>query len=391
MANARRSSAAVAETPAAGGGRGGRRRRTRRPRRRRRPSRTPIWSARSALTILRPDFEAAQRTCAIDGAEMRGSRRPASRACSPCRRNGLLRGQSALINVAAPADDARSQQRRRPIAAASSIVKSPVAQHVAFSPGAAVARRRRLSGIAPRRHRVRAAVVLRRAVAARRARVRRSPQGLAAAGVRADARRAGAGARAAGCRSRSTPAKSARSCARSTLAKEFKLDPIIVGGLEASTVVDDLKAANARVIYSVNFQAHRRTRRRGRTRRPGRRRRHSRDAHDAERAEGTGGAREGRRAVRVHVRRSGRTPADFVRNVARTVKEGGLPADAALRALTVERREDRRRRRSPRHDREGQDREPDRHRGRSVRRRTGEVRVSGRKSGKYQSVDKFEV
>ena len=127
---------------------------------------------------------------------------------------------------------------------------------------------RRLSGIAPRLHRVHPAVVLRRAVAARRARVRRAPQGRAAARVRADARRAGAGARAARCRSRSTPARSARSCARSSCAKEFKLDPIIVGGLEASTVVDDLKAAKARVIYSVNFQAAGgRRRRRGRTRR----------------------------------------------------------------------------------------------------------------------------
>ncbi len=37
-------------------------------------------------------------------------------------------------------------------------------------------------------------------------------------------------------------------------AEEFSLDPMIVGGLEASTVIDDLKAANAKVIFSVNYQ-----------------------------------------------------------------------------------------------------------------------------------------
>src|SRR6185295_1332859 len=37
-------------------------------------------------------------------------------------------------------------------------------------------------------------------------------------------------------------------------AKEFNLDPIIVGGAEAANVIDELKAAKARVIVSVNFQ-----------------------------------------------------------------------------------------------------------------------------------------
>src|SRR6185503_20714651 len=38
-------------------------------------------------------------------------------------------------------------------------------------------------------------------------------------------------------------------------AKEFNLDPLIIGGAEAANVIDDLKAARARVIVSANFQA----------------------------------------------------------------------------------------------------------------------------------------
>ena len=39
------------------------------------------------------------------------------------------------------------------------------------------------------------------------------------------------------------------------MAKEFKLDPMITGGHEADQVAAELKARNARVIYSLNFPA----------------------------------------------------------------------------------------------------------------------------------------
>ncbi len=174
------------------------------------------------------------------------------------------------------------------------------------------------------------------------------------------------------------------------LAREFKLDPIIVGGLEASTVVDDLKAAKARVIYSLNFQAAG-----GRAGGGGRGGPGGdvaiRTMHTMQNAPKVPAALEKAGVTFAFASDGQATPADFVRNVARTVKEGGLAADAALRALTIERGEDRRRRRSPRHDRERQDREPARHRGRSVRQREGEVRAGGWKSGEYRPVDKFEV
>ena len=39
------------------------------------------------------------------------------------------------------------------------------------------------------------------------------------------------------------------------MAKELKLDPIITGAREADQVIADLKAQNARVIYSLNYPA----------------------------------------------------------------------------------------------------------------------------------------
>ena len=59
-------------------------------------------------------------------------------------------------------------------------------------------------------------------------------------------------------------------------AKEFNLDPVIVGGAEAANVIEDLKAAKARVIVGTNFQA---PRRRWRARRPRRRRDRHADPH----------------------------------------------------------------------------------------------------------------
>ena len=112
------------------------------------------------------------------------------------------------------------------------------------------------------------------------------------------------------------------------MAKQFQLDPMISGAREADQVVADLKAVNARVIYSLNF--------------PTRSRMLPPDADEPV------------RELRSRVQAS-KTPAslakagipfgfassglrearDFVRNAARAV-EDGLPADAAIRALTID-------------------------------------------------------
>jgi imidazolonepropionase-like amidohydrolase len=112
------------------------------------------------------------------------------------------------------------------------------------------------------------------------------------------------------------------------LAKEFKLSPIITGGIEADLAAADLKAANAKVLVSLNY--------------PTRSRALPPDADEA--------ARELR--LRAHASKapgglakagvpfafSGAglaAPADFVKNAARAVRDG-LPEDAAIRALTLD-------------------------------------------------------
>jgi imidazolonepropionase-like amidohydrolase len=122
-------------------------------------------------------------------------------------------------------------------------------------------------------------------------------------------------------------------------AKEFNLDPIIVGGAEAANVIEELKAAKARVIISVNFQAVGGGGGRG--------------------GAGGGGGRGGEADTPLRITRMRQnaakvpaalekagipfaftvgglqSPPDFVRNVARTVRDGGLAEDVALKALTV--------------------------------------------------------
>jgi imidazolonepropionase-like amidohydrolase len=112
------------------------------------------------------------------------------------------------------------------------------------------------------------------------------------------------------------------------VAAEFKLDPVIVGGTEADRVAPDLKALNARVIYSLNYPS------RPRTLAP--------DADEPIRV-----LRERAEAARIPsaLHKAGvpfafgsaglKEPKDFVKNAGKAVREG-LPADAAIRALTID-------------------------------------------------------
>src|SRR4029079_36007 len=112
------------------------------------------------------------------------------------------------------------------------------------------------------------------------------------------------------------------------MAKEFKLSPIITGGIEADLAADDLKAANAKVILGLSY--------------PTRSRALPPDADEAVREmrlrahapkTAAGLARAG-----VPFAFSGaglQAPADFVKTVARAVREG-LAEDAAIRALALD-------------------------------------------------------
>jgi imidazolonepropionase-like amidohydrolase len=111
------------------------------------------------------------------------------------------------------------------------------------------------------------------------------------------------------------------------MAQEFKLDPVITGGREADQVSAELKARNARVIYNLNF--------------PTRSRMLAPDADEPlrelrSRAQATKTpAALDKAGVQFAFSSSGlRETRDFLRNAARTVKEG-LSADAAVRALTI--------------------------------------------------------
>jgi imidazolonepropionase-like amidohydrolase len=111
------------------------------------------------------------------------------------------------------------------------------------------------------------------------------------------------------------------------LAKELKLDPIVTGALEANEVAADLKAQNARVIYSLNY--------------PQRPKALAPEAEESihtlrERADAPKAPGELAKAgIAFGFESAGlNDPRDFVRNAAKAVK-AGLAEDAAIRALTI--------------------------------------------------------
>ncbi|HEX4914575.1 MAG TPA: amidohydrolase family protein [Vicinamibacterales bacterium] len=111
------------------------------------------------------------------------------------------------------------------------------------------------------------------------------------------------------------------------MAKMFKLDPIITTARQVDDVTGDLKAANARVIYSLNF--------------PARQPSLAPDADEAlsvlrDRANAPKGPAALEKAGVVFAFESnGLTdPKDFLKNAQKTVANG-LSKDAALRALTL--------------------------------------------------------
>ncbi|TAK17517.1 MAG: hypothetical protein EPO35_02865, partial [Acidobacteria bacterium] len=115
------------------------------------------------------------------------------------------------------------------------------------------------------------------------------------------------------------------------MAKEFKLDPIILGGIEAAAAVPDLKAAGARVVLTLNAggPAAGGGRGGGAADTPLRVTRMQQNATKNAAALESAGILYGFSAEGLP------NPADFVRGVARAIREGGLTAEQAIRALTV--------------------------------------------------------
>ena len=123
-------------------------------------------------------------------------------------------------------------------------------------------------------------------------------------------------------------ANQAREIDRSLImAKDFGLDPIIVGGAESGKRIAELQKAGARVILGVNFQG---------------------GGGGGGRGGGGGGAQAITDATRTAAQLAQAnvlfgftgggtlTPSAFLANVTRTIKDGGLPPATALRALTLD-------------------------------------------------------
>ena len=165
---------------------------------------------------------------------------------------------------------------------------------------------------------------------------------------------------------RSRRTSSARSCGRSTWPRNFssrRSSPVDRRPIWRPRIS---KAANAKGDLQPEL-SNEVPRARPRCRRTG-----TRAATPRARAEGRVRPGEGGCAVRVLLVGTDEHVSDFLKNAARAVKEGLTP-DAAIRALTLDAATDRRRRRSARIARKGQDREHHHGRRRSVRREHHEV------------------
>jgi imidazolonepropionase-like amidohydrolase len=260
--------------------------------------------------VLKPQSRAADAV-KVDDAEMTKLAAAGITSVLALPSGEVISGQSALVNVAAPPDEPQIgnivEERRGLV-----VVKTPVALHVSF----------------PERPRGNA-----------------YPQSLM--GVIAFVRQSFLDAQHfATVRSGDDPALEAMlpavdrkmpvafeaNRAREILrvlkmSRELKLDPIVTGGREASEVAADLKALNARVIYSLNYPQRPKTL-----------------APDADEPISALRARVDAPKHPAELARTGvpfafesaglNDPKEFVRNAAKAVK-AGLAEDAAIRALTI--------------------------------------------------------
>ena len=286
---------------------------------------------------LHPDVDAASLV-ELDGDDVRRLAAAGITTALAVPSQGIIRGQSALVNLTAPPDPAETSAlatyRRGAV-----VVRSPVAQHVVFAtggqggggggyPGAL------LGVIAFARQSFYDAQWQKEA----RAFADRNKSSVFGGFEPAlDA--------LAPALERKVPVAFEASEQREILralafAKEFNLDPIIVGGAEAGSVIDDLKAAKAAVIVSANFQAAGTPAGRGGGGGGG-----GRGGGDADTPVRITRMRQNAAKVPAALEKAGipfaftvgglQSPAEFVRSVARTVKEGGLAEDSALKALTI--------------------------------------------------------
>lgn len=272
------------------------------------------------LSILRPDYKASENV-RIEGPEL--TRLAAAGITSVLATPGgnIFRGQSALVNVVAPPDGPQIgsvADLRRTM----TVVEPRVALHVNFNPGGGPYPASLLGAISFIRQSFMDAVWQRQALkyyeknpATPRPAWDPALNGLLPA------------------IDREIPvafqADQVREIARVLrLAKELNVRPIVTGAREADEMAAELKSTSTPVIYTLNYPT------RPRTLPPG-----------ADEPIATLRARANAPKIPAALAKAGvmfafesgglAQPRDFVRNAARAVT-AGLPADAALRALTVD-------------------------------------------------------
>jgi len=273
-------------------------------------------------TILRPELEAA-KVLRADAPELARLAAAGITTVLSTPTTGLFRGQSALVNVAAPVDEpqigAVADPRR-----GLQIVRAPVALHVALGGGGR-------GGGYPVSLLGMIAFVRQGFLDAQHQLLEEQRYDKVKTGIARPAIDPSLDAIQPAL-ARKLPvafeAELSREILRAlNMAKEFNLDPVITGAREADTVVADLKARNARVIYSLDF--------------PTRARNLPPDADEPVRemrlrvqAPKTPATLEQNGILFAFSSSGLAQPRDFVRNAARTVKDG-LAADGAIRALTI--------------------------------------------------------
>jgi imidazolonepropionase-like amidohydrolase len=275
--------------------------------------------------ILRPELEAA-RVVRPDAPELARLAASGVTTVLATPTAGLFKGQSALVNVSAPVDEpqigAVADPRR-----GLQVVRTPVAMHVSLALPAGGGRG---SGY-PVSLLGSIAFVRQSFLDAQHQQIEKQRYEKAKTGVTRPAYDPSLDAIQPAL-ARTLPvafeANLAREILRSlSMAKSFNLDAVITGAREADQVVADLKAQNARVIYNLDYPARPRTL-------PPDAEESLRDLRARAQASKTPGLLEKGGILFAFSSGSIQQPRDFVRNAARAVKDG-LPADAAVRALTI--------------------------------------------------------
>jgi imidazolonepropionase-like amidohydrolase len=274
--------------------------------------------------ILRAQLEAVEHV-KVDAPDMKKLAAAGITSVLAAPSGQVMKGRSALVNVAAPEEDAQigavADPRRGLV-----VLKAPVALHVEFTqnPTPRGTYPASLMGTIAFVRQAFLDAQHHQAAAERYARVK-------GVGVQRPVHDPSLDALQPALNGRmpvAFAANSAREVLRVlSIAQEFKLDPVIVGGLEADAVAAELKARNARIVYSLDF--------------PARPKNLAPDADEPLRV-----VRERAAAARTPaaLEKAGvlfafgsdglKEPGDFVKNAGKAVR-GGLAPEAAIRALTI--------------------------------------------------------